>query len=88
MTAQHIWHAGTDLPPLGVEVVGWWEDAGESRAVLLRLRAPAWPEGTAWETPELFSDRPPELWRHLTGEQVRLDTGGDDGQKPWRRRRA
>ena len=49
MISGHVWHAGTDLPPVDVEVVGWWEDDGESPATLRRAPAAAWSDGKAWE---------------------------------------
>ena len=33
-----VWHASTDLPPVDVEVVGWWEDGGEAPAMLIEKK--------------------------------------------------
>ena len=38
MISGHVWHAGTDLPPVDVEVVGWWEDGGEAPAMLIEKK--------------------------------------------------
>ena len=65
MISGHVWHAGTDLPPLGVEVVGWWEDTGESPATLRRAPTAAWSDGKAWETAEFCRHRIPQFWRRI-----------------------